>query len=735
MSLGGNDPRRELCDELARLLSGGSGPRLARLLQLTGLLRTPAPVELDPASLPRGSGAGDGDGAAQPISIWRPTQEDGEWIWERPRPSPLGDHYASRRRWSAREPGGPRRVAFFGESVAAGYLYAPWYTPAAALESLLCAASDPPGEPPWEVIDLARTNERLDSMVETFEASLQLEPDAAVFFAGNNWHLLETPELSTYAPQVRWRQRFGLGLRAGGLRGPLELAARQLERRVRAAMARIASSAAEAKVPVVLVLPEVNLADWPARQPVAWLPEDGCARWYELEERAESALLKAGWTEAAKAAEAMIDLDAGTNPSGYRLLSEARRGAGDRDGALEALRAEVDTDRSPTAAYLPSPRATGGSLALLRAAAREHGFATVDLAPVFTEHTQHTVPGRRMFLDYCHLTSEGIRVAMAAVAPAVLATTVDRMAPRWQDLLAQTEPPEFPPEADAVAKLGAAIHTAHRLPGGAAKPELLRYWCAEAIRAWPGLGQTMLDLATARCAPIAEPFTAAQQSTLAAPATLGFQHGWRWESLDGDLLEAMRDALREAGKDETAEQIQALLEAQGATPDRPIELAVPGFHLAEPVERFYPEAMAPASLAPRAMLRCPARRVTFHLPSTAEGPQELTLVARLPPIPGLGSDREGNARLTLNQAPLAELRLLSTWTRHRETIATTQLKPGLNRLTLHWPMPAGDGEQALTAARERLENGEQADLHPVFGEIYSLRISASPRGSRDARHG
>jgi hypothetical protein len=35
-------------------------------------------------------------------------------------------------------------------------------------------------------------------------------------------------------------------------------------------------------------------------------------------------------------------------------------------------------------------------------------------------------------------------------------------------------------------------------------------------------------------------------------------------------------------------------------------------------------------------------------------------------------------------------------------------------------MPATRGEAALAAAADRLEIGVAADLHPVFGELFSL---------------
>jgi len=36
------------------------------------------------------------------------------------------------------------------------------------------------------------------------------------------------------------------------------------------------------------------------------------------------------------------------------------------------------------------------------------------------------------------------------------------------------------------------------------------------------------------------------------------------------------------------------------------------------------------------------------------------------------------------------------------------------------PVPAEDAEAPLCAALARMEIGLEADLHPVFGEVYSL---------------
>jgi hypothetical protein len=328
-----------------------------------------------------------------------------------------------------------------------------------------------------------------------------------------------------------------------------------------------------------------------------------------------------------------------------------------------------------------------------------------------------------MFLDYCHLTREGIAVAMAATAAELARPPTEKGTGDWRHWLAAA--PEAPPEVDAIAQLGAAIHTAHRLTGAPVKRELVEHWCERALRSWPPLTATLEALVQARAALLPEWLTAAQQVTLAAPATLGFQHGWRWDAVDGLLLRAVGRALAARGGEPVAGgRIERALVSLAPLPGQAIELAVPGRFLAEPVERFYPEAMSEDGRAGRALLRCVWPQSSFDLPWNGAARLALTLVARLPTIPGAEGELEGALAVVLNERQLAEVRLSRRWSRCRIELPLEFLCAGLNRLTLRWPMPPEADRAALAAAGERLENGIEADLHPLFGEVYSLRVES-----------
>jgi hypothetical protein len=641
----------------------------------------------------------------EPISIWQPREVDGERVFVRPDPLPLGDHYATTKVLAPKKSELPLRVCFFGESVAAGYLYAPRLTPARVLEAQLRAVG---GEGNFEVVDLARTNERLPTLVETVRSSLQINPDVLVLFMGNNWNLLETPEVSPYAPSVEARQRYALALRDEGIRGPVHLAGERLRQAAGEALDTIALIAGTVRIPVVLVVPEINLADWETRQPPVRLPGDGVARWHVLYERSLSLMDRGDFEAALAVAREMLELDGGNCPSSWRLLTRAWRGLGDLEEARRAARAEIDAASSATLCFLSAPQATTGVQDLLRDAARRHGFVLVDLPEVFAA----PLPDRRLFLDYCHLTTEGIHLAMAAVAAEVLNLSgmldedVDR-----RGLLPRLPPPGIAPEAEATARLGAALHTAHRLLPVGPKAPILEHWCEAALDASPGIAEAMLDLIAARSAPCPAVLTAAQQRNLSSPYRLTFQHGWRWDHLDADMIEAIVTVLERRGRPVREQVARGLVEHHGLR-GTGTDLADP-FFLWEPLERFYPEVMSFEDLPRRGTLRSPWPEMSFCLVCDGTTDVELEPTLRLP--------APGEVRVAVNGTEAGAFEVGNRWTRASLRIPRGLLRPGLNRLTLRWPAPPFAGEDPLRAAVERLDLGIAADLHPVFGEVFSLR--------------
>lgn len=662
----------------------------------------------------------------EPISIWRPRLDEGEWVFVRPRPSPLGDHFAARLSIPARKPRGTRRICWFGESAAAGYLYAPHLTPAALLESTLARASGP-GR--YEVVDLARTNETLAGLLETVRTAMQLEPDLLALFTGNNWNLLETPELSPYQPWADGRAAVAAALEERGALGVTELAGRRRLARAAEVLEGVAGLARRAGIPVVVVVPEVNLADWEARQPVAWLPGDGSRRWHELYERAVAATRERRWAELARLGGAMLGLDEGSCPATYRFLARALAEEGEAEAARSAAEAEVSSQQYPALCFLGAPQASVADQQLLRDAAARHELELVDLPAIFAEAGDTLLPGRRFFLDYCHLTSEGMQVAVAGVASRVLRLEGREVA--WRGLITAAMP-QPAPGVEAVARLGAAIHTAHRLLPVATTPGrgelgIVAHWLEAALAASPGALESMVDVALARIAPLPEMLTPAQGRSLGGTCPLGFQHGWRWEHLDLALLAEIRRLLGRVAPERLQVVDRELLRHHDVQA-RPRNLVYPPLYLWEAAARFHPEVVRFDDVTERAVLRSPWPVTELGFVESGGRPLVADIEARLQPLEGGFEEREGALKVLLDGRPVGGFPLSCRWSRGRVALPASGVGDCIRRLSICWPELPAAGDAALASAVARLERGVEADIHPVFGELFSVRVG--PEGER-----
>ncbi len=707
----GDDGARQLARELAERLAEDAGGRTLRLLQMAGFtLGEDVSTQAMPPEALRTEGEAP---SAQAISIWQPQVDAEALTFVRPPVSPLGDHYATTRVLHAAKGLGRHRVVWLGESAAAGCLYAPHATPARMLGE--CLGRD------VEVIDLARTNERLDTLVRTATRSRQLAPDVWVVFAGNNWTLLESPDASPHVASTQARQRLGKALRDGGLARVVALERQQLEARVDAALAVIRERAAEAGLPVVWVVPEVNVRDWDAHQPVHRLPGHEVTHWYEAFDRTRDALAQTRYEDALRDAEVMLALDGGLGPTGHRLRARALEGLGRGDQAGAAWRAAVDATSVAGQGVLAAPQAPSWVHDRIRTVARDAGHEVVDLPAIFAEKTGWRVPDRRLFLDYCHLNGEGMAILAQAVAESVCRTLgLKRPTGAVTPVSGAVE---------ATARLGAALHTAHRLAPvdhneGRA---LLVAWCREAAEASPAEARTALRaVASARTGGLPAELDAAQAEELERATPLQVQHGWRWPHLDPDVLLAIEGSLDEPSLVDQARLVRHL----GVRPEG-VELSRAPF-LWAPVERSLPESLdqhAPA------FLRAVLPRTRLALVTDGRCGLELTVVARraegaqsadgTTTVPGLlriscWHPADGkNAR----GGPVGFMDLGHEWTRRTFQIPREFLRWGVHCVVLDWPTPLAV-EAVWTDTIDRLESGLDASLHPIWGELYSVRCRA-----------
>ena len=687
--------REQYCRELAKRMAEEDGPRLARLLQMTGFLHPHQKTEI---SSPPSSGG------PKPISIWMPREKEDKLEFVRPEAGPFVDHYADRVAIPATKPEHTKRVLWFGESAAAGYLYAPVYTPAKVLAHNLAAMVP---ETPWEVIDLARTNEHLQSLTETVEASLQLDPDLLAIYTGNNWNLLETPEHSAYAPDITARQAYGACLREGGFTAAIDRAGKTLLHKAHQAMETILGLALQRDIPLVLVVPEVNLADWTSLQPPVWLPALNLAAWYETRQKVLAALNHEDWQGVKAGAFALLEIDEGTCPTTFRFLARAHLGLGDIPAAREAARAEVDSAYRATLCFIDAPRSTSLVQKVLRRFGQRDGVHLVDLPALF--HQEEALPGRDWFLDYCHLNAAGIQCAMKATAESIVQALGQCIANE-----APSSPP--PPEVEAVALTGAAIHLAHRLKSDD-KQALMEYYLDGALAAAPEVAEAMMDLISVRLGPVPAVLHAVQQRNAASSFPLSPQHGWKYPYLDIEAILAIEASLARH-QPEKSQEISRMLMSERGLGEQWQEL-VP-YYLWEPVAQVYTDLLETTDLPGRAFYRAPFPETAICLITDGRQDLELAVVTRLPDPLDEGQ-RFGRVALHLNGILLAEYFAGDSWERVEIPVPSNRLQAGVNRLTIHWPIPQTPGDAAREYLMKALEEGCEAAIHPIFGEIFSIK--------------
>jgi hypothetical protein len=349
-------------------------------------------------------------------------------------------------RWQFRgEPAKGKRVLWLGESAARGYFYDPVWTPAMALQGML---DDALGDRRAEVIDLAQTSIGMMPLLDLTIAAMQLQPDLCVVFAGNNWN-------PWYGISWNETRQVAAILAETGSWAEVKALIEQRARRQATTFVNILGELAERRqVQFVLVVPEFNLLDWQeAIRDVPFLDRAATETWLMERRRMEDALAADDYVVAGDAARHMIVLDAGTMPHGLRTAALSKLRAGASQEARRLLEQARDAEEMFP---IPSaPRCSAVTQDCLRTLGLSRGFQVIDLPARFAESVPDGIPGRSMFMDYCHLTAEGLRILAASVAERV-APLIAGSRLSWQDCLQFRTQPS--PESDAAAHLLAANH-------------------------------------------------------------------------------------------------------------------------------------------------------------------------------------------------------------------------------------------------------------------------------------
>ena len=609
--------------------------------------------------------------------------------------------------------GAKRRVVFIGESVARGYLYDPQFTPAMALQQIL----EPQFGGEVEVIDLARTN--LTYRVRELAISaLELEPDVIVIFSGNNW-CVDFPGLSDLASTDEAMSKEGIA-------GVKRVTEEQIVRAARTIVNDVAATCASKGVPLVWIIPEFNLGDW--RDPITSAPhlaEGLNEQWLLLLDEAQSALRDRAFDRAEELAHKMIEIDQGMCVAGFYILVECSKHKQDLEAErkyLELARDAVIWDTS----RLVMPRTYGVTQAAMREETSKYKNYVVDMPALFKEYLNGGIPGRNLFIDYCHLTTEGIQVTMAATASCVLRALKGMDVP-WYALGAEKVAP--PRETEAEASFLAAVHNSHWW-----QPyDIIRYYCGRALSLSPHIAGLMLnymELQTRRTTPALMGEPDQQISEHGSPLIHKYLLRVNDKRIDKLLLEAFVDALAEAGI-EAGERLNRVRREEHSVTD--INMNLLEFYYCsaaqQPQELQWLSWTSPAAAALDPVNPLPenrhkeaqyykaySRESRFYFVGEPEVDVRLCLTCRLPDT----ATGEDTIVVTLNGRPQAKIEIGCDWATWDINLPGEILRDGLNEVGIEWPMPQFASREKLEQVIVDLSERRFPEFYPIFGEIHSF---------------
>jgi hypothetical protein len=667
---------KSMADRLAELLDSEIGSSAIPLMQQL-LIASRESVVQD--KVPASQNVG-----AEPIGIWQFEENGTESGFRR-----LESSAAYWRFWAdidfipLRKSG--RRVLLFGESVARGYFYDPYYTPADVLNRMLASTGTSAGS--WEVVDLARVGIGLLDLQRLMRAGLQLSPDAIVVFAGNNWfHGLADIRLHDAVSSAAVASL----LRSGGdLNGVRAL----IERDARAAVRNLLRECNGLSIPVFVIMPEFNLADWACvsrQRKVPWLAGGRSSDWLVARESAEIALERRDFNSAAEFANQMIHADGGLGGAGFDILGRCKMAASKIEEARTLF------ERARDAAILDpyaSPRIYSLTQEVMRTECQRNNVELLDLPCLYKEQFPNCLPDRRLFLDYSHLTAEGIAIAMAASAAQILNRFGgDKI--EWRSLLPFA--PQVPGPVIGDAHLLAAVHNSHF----GQDLEICFYHGLEALKHNPSLAKVMEDMLDAKMRNVPNRICASFERICNASKARNI------------YLISQTPATNLMHERDIRETVDELLIAEHAVGEGPTDLLESRFSLTSynPLLR---EAAYYCALDVRSM---------FYLILKEIVAIEAVFTYRVPYLRDNGRDL---VEFVVNGVRVDNLHAGTKWRTHVFHLPANLFQRGRNLITIVWPTSLVDGDAIILHQAARVEMGLRANFYPDFGEIQTFKVQLS----------
>ena len=678
---------RNMASRLAEMFESEEGERILRLITQLSAPRDGDGSLSEKLKKPDGPpeklrvGTWEATGEAMGRSFVRVNTEDPWHLWANVQKIP---------------PKGPRRrIVLVGESVARGLLYDPQFTPAQALQRILNAACGPAKT---EVVDLARSDLTHEPLHKLIDEALHLSPDALVVFAGNNWGVLPAPSDEQFMDIASAFRE------TGSWRGVKEACESFVVAKARQTLRSLEEIVRVRGIPVVFVLPEFNLADWGSDcdcPPL--LDSEQTETWLRARCEAEQLLKGPGWEKAERPGNLLMQLDQGTTAAGPNILAEVSQRRGDHEAARTFL--ELARDATICWPYRQTPRCFSVIQDTIRTGAAAHGLHLVDLPREFARHLGGEVADRRLFLDYCHLTLEGIRLSMALTAETLLPLL--KYPTKSSKELAQVDM-KVAGNVNAGAHFLAAVHSGN----WGQRMDILRHHVRTALEYDRGIARMMqlfLDLHIRRVpSSLCRSYDELCEFQSLAAIIAFYNDSISDKFLNTKLISAVSEELEEVGIP-ARDAVKDLMIKEHGVKKRAVNL----------VDNLYSTgsfARCLVDLRPK-FYKATARNTAFPLVCDTPEPLNFALTMQVPNV-----RLDQTISLRLNGNVVAELPATDRWTTSTFSAPAGLVHPGLNQVEIGWPMPVWSGENQREHVVESLEAGEVVEITPMFGLIQSFRV-------------
>ena len=602
-----------------------------------------------------------------------------------------------------------KRVVLLGESVARGFLLDPDYTPTHVLATLLQSRSD---LLETEVIDLAETNLGMTGIKMRFTECLVLEPDVIVFLAGNNWRA-DLIEYISVNPQY-YTQLSDTIQAKGGIGGVKPIMEGIFEAMVSSFLHTVGQVSRSRNIPVLFVIPEFNLLDFqstPGEQFVAQLANDQIRSWVLARQAAEDALAAGNYDSVEEHANCMLKLDA-SHPVGFELLAKSQL----RRHQYEEARLNLEAARD-TALYCRTnskPRIFSIIRNTILDQAPGQHLSIIDVPDLFRVHLDGKIPGRDLFLDYCHFTVTGIQIVAEAIAREVL----QLLTGQTTSLLIAAESVKASPETIAMGHLFAAIHNAH----WGQSSDILYHHCLQAVKMSKETHKIMIHYIDMVSRVTTNTLCKSFQQLMVLPKMDKYIHALihpkNLKYMEADLVDAMVKALAYAGI-EVNNYVNHLRQVEHSVNRRKINLLKSYYH-----STSYDEYEGTKT----AYFQARNTESRFILITQKNSPVSLDLTCR---VPGLGH-LHAEAVLRINEEVVSRIMMRGMWVKQSVLLPAEKIVEGINRIEISWPLPLADGSIAQGPALSTLTSPRGRSIldnaYHVFGEIYSFTAVVHQKG-------